>query len=646
MSKRIRPEALGPFVGLALLTLVSSSGRAADAPAPATRRPNILWISAEDISAGTLGCYGGAARTPRIDSLAAKGLRFDQAFSVAPVCAPSRSAIITGVMPTTLGSLPMRCRATPPRHLVGFPRLLRDAGWFCTNAAKTDYNLAASFDPGWHESNAKAHWRHRPDPRQPFFAVFNLDVTHESGLFEDKLARARQEIATAERHDPARVRVPPYFPDTPAVREALAARLELAALLDRDVGRILDELAADGLEDDTIVFFWGDHGEGIPHGKRSLNEHGLRVPLVVSVPSRFADRAGHAAVGATNDTLVSLLDLGPTVLDLAGVPIPGWMEGHAVLGPRARAARFVVGARDRMDAISGFARTVREPRLRYVRNFLPWLDGDDLPPYADGVAITGALRAARAAGSLPPGAEWFARVTRPVEELYDVVTDPDGVQDLAAEPAHAADVARLRTGLRDWMRATRDTGILPEPILRREAAVAGSEWAVFHPPQGATAEEAAAARYDALLDVAWDVGAGHAPDRFTAGLASPDPALRFWAAAGVGWSAVRHGDKAAAVTALTPLLDDPDPVVRIAAARWLVPCGAAESGLAALASLIDADADVRFAALASVEELGTAARPLWERVARLELGKDERYASDIAGRIRGWIARGGTHRGR
>ena len=170
---------------------------------------------------------------------------------------------------------------------------------------------------------------------------------------------------------------------------------------------------------------------------------------------------------------------------------------------------------------------------------------------------------------------------------------------------------------------------------------------MFHPPQGTAAEEAAAARYDALLDVAWDVGAGLAPDRFMASLTSPDPALRFWAASGVGWSAVRHGDTAAAVTALMPLLDDQDPVVRIAAARWLVRCGAAERGLAALASLIDDDdVDVRFAALASVEELGMAGRPLWDRVARLEFGRDERYASDIVGRVRGWIARGGTHRGR
>jgi arylsulfatase A-like enzyme len=640
-------------VACVLAALVSCGAGAAAPAADAAPRPNILWISAEDISAATLGCYGGAARTPRLDALAAAGLRFDDAFSAAPVCAPSRSAIITAVMPTTLGSLPMRCQATPPPHVVGFPAQLAAAGYHCTNNAKTDYNLAAHFAPGWHESGPRAHWRKRPAPRQPFFAVFNLGLTHESGLFREKLAQARALLAPEDRRDPADVRVPPCYPDTTVVREALAARLELAALLDRDVGRILDELAADGLADDTIVFFWGDHGEGIPHGKRSLTEHGLRVPLIVRVPPRFAARAtlpgGGRAFGATGD-LVSLLDLGPTALDLAGVAIPAWMEGRSFLGPRAAARDVVVGVRDRMDACAGFGRTVRDARLRYVRNFLPWLDGDDLPPYADGVPITGELRAARAAGALPPGAAWFARATRPVEELHDVAADPDGVQDLAADPAHAADLVRLRGRLRDWMRETRDTGILPERLLRREAGAAGSEWAIFHPEPGTAADSDALARYDTILDVAWDVAEGHDRGHFTGRLSAPDPAVRFWAACGVGWAAARRGepvDGGGTVALLGPLLEDAEPVVRIAAARWLVATGTVEPGLGALLALAESgDPDVRFAALAAVEQLGLAGRPLWERVAALEFGKDERYASDVAGRIRGWLERGGTHRGR
>ena len=176
--------------------------------ARAAERPNIVWISAEDISAATLGCYGGQAHTPRLDALARDGLRFDAAFSAAPVCAPSRSAIITGVMPPSLGSQPMRCFATAPPQVVGFPKLLRAAGYYCTNRAKTDYNFAESFDAGWNESSGTAHWKNRPDPKQPFFAVFNEMVTHESMLFEGKGDTAVQKLAAEARRSSEGVRVP------------------------------------------------------------------------------------------------------------------------------------------------------------------------------------------------------------------------------------------------------------------------------------------------------------------------------------------------------------------------------------------------------------------------------------------------------
>lgn len=612
--------------------------RHADAGSP---RPNILWITAEDLSAGTLGCYGGPARTPRIDALAASGLRFDAAFAAAPVCAPSRSAVITGVMPTTLGSLPMRCTATAPPHVVGFPRLLRSAGYYCTNNAKTDYNLTTRFDSGWNESSGQAHWRNRPDATQPFFAVFNLGVTHESGLFENKAARVRQTLPADVRADPATVLVPPWYPDTPVVRTALAGRLDLAAALDRDVARILEELAADGLADETIVVLWSDHGEGIPHGKRSLTEHGLRVPLVVHVPARFAAAArlpgGGPPAGATG-ALVSLVDLGPTMLDLAGMPVPTWMEGRSFLGPHAATRDVVIGARDRMDAAAGFSRTVRDARFRYVRHFLPWIPGDDLPDYAAGVPITGALRAARAAGTLPAGAAWFARATRPAEELFDAQADREELIDLAADPGHAADLARLRGVLEEWMRETRDTGILPESILRREARAAGGEWAIFHPP-GDTA--AVARRHAGILAAAWDVAdpvpLGHHARR----LGDPDAAVRFWAVSGAAWSALRpggHGDRRAAAAALAPLLADADLAVRINAARWLCRLDPGDEDRPALGVLAAAvrsdDPDVRLAALVSIDEIGDRGRPLWEAVATLKLGDGEEYARRTVERIR------------
>jgi len=607
----------------------------AGAAAIAADRPNILWISAEDLSAGTLGCYGGQARTPRLDALAAEGLRFDAAFAAAPVCAPSRSAIITGLMPTTLGSLPMRCQATPPPHVVGFPRLLREAGWWCANHAKTDYNLAASFDAGWNESSGKAHWRNRPRPEQPFFAVFNLNVTHESGLFGDRPDEVRRSLPASARTEPADVRVPPWYPDTPVIRRALAQRLDLAAALDADVGRILDDLAADGLADDTIVWFWGDHGEGIPHGKRSLTEHGLRVPLLVRVPEtwrRLATLPDNTPPAGVTAVLVSLLDLGPTMLALAGVERPGWMEGHCFLGPDAEFRDVVIAARDRMDASPGFGRSARDARFRYVRTFLPWIDGDDLPDYAAGVAITNELRAARAAGTLPPGAAWFSRSTRPAEELYDVRADPDELHDLAGDPAWRGDLERVRAAVRSWMRDTFDTGIVPEPILRAEARQAGSEWAIFHGGDPA----AARTRYDAILEAAWAVADGRDAAVFFPWLTSPDPAVRWWAVAGTGWGAKQTGGDPTA--ALAPLVADADPAVRIAAVTWLLRCGtktARGGALAALAAEIQAaDSDVRVAALVAIDDLGESTRPLWPTAAALELDESEESSRRTVERIR------------
>jgi len=605
----------------------------------AADRPNILWISAEDLSAGTLGCYGGPSRTPCIDDLAADGLRFTAAFAAAPVCAPSRSAIISGTMPTTLGSLPMRCRATPPAGMTGFPKLLREAGYYCTNNSKTDYNFGAGFDAGWNDSSRAAHWRNRPRPDQPFFAVFNFTVTHESGLFGNGPRRVRESLPAGRRSDPATIDVPPWYPDTPVVREALAHRLDLAAALDREVAGMLEQLAADGLADSTIVIFWGDHGEGIPHGKRALTEHGLRVPLVIRLPSRVRDRVrlpGGVPAAGTTANLVSLMDLGPTMLDLAGVEIPHWMEGRSFLGPHAVTRGYVIGVADRMDAAPGFGRSVRDAGYRYVRNFLPWLDGDDLPDYAAGVPITGALRAARLAGTLPAGADWFARTSRPAEELYDLDRDPQQLDDLATAAAGRGDLLRLRDVLRRWMIETRDTGVVPEPILRREARAAGSEWAVFHPP--AERDAAAGDRYGAILAAAWDVADQPPEAPWRERLAAADPVVRFWAVHGIGWGAARAGtDAATAVDALRPLLADGDQVVRVAAAWWLLklPGDDRRPALDVLArGITAADADERQQALVCLDMVGEVGRPLWETARGLSLRRGEEYSSRVVERIR------------
>jgi len=329
------------------------------------------------------------------------------------------------------------------------------------------------------------------------------------------------------------------------------------------------------------------------------------------------------------------MDLGPTVLQLAGVAIPNGMEGRPFLGPLAAARDVVIAARDRMDTAPGFGRSVRDQRFRYVRNFLPWLDGDDLPPYADGVAITGELRAARKSGSLPPGASWFARTSRPADELYDITADADELVTLAADARHAADLERLRGNLRRWMRETKDTGILPELILRREAEAAGSEWAIFHPQDAADAA-AAQKRYESILAVAWDVAENHDAEHFSERLTDTDPAIRSWAVAGTGWAAKRGGGDP--TSTLHPLLADPDPTVRIAAANWLVRCATPTAADAALAVLLKEargdDSEIRLAALITIDQLGDAARTVWPEAAAIEPEKDEEYARRLVQRLR------------
>jgi uncharacterized sulfatase len=365
------------------------------------------------------------------------------------------------------------------------------------------------------------------------------------------------------------------------------------------------------------------------------------VPLIMYVPERFQARAvlpGARSPRGISPNLVSLLDLGSTMLDLAGVPTPDWMEGRSFLGPHAVVRDIVIGARDRMDAPPGFGRTVRDSRFRYVRHFLPWIPGDDLPVFANGVPITGELRAVREAGALPAGAQWFRRVSRPVEELFDVTSDPDELSDLAGDAACGPDLGRLRDDLNRWMRATRDTGILPEPILRREARAAGSEWAIFHPAHD---DAAAARRYDAILAAAWAAADGLPPPHALPYLRDPEAAIRFWGTCGVAWWALRTGateSHAAAVSEIVPRLADRDEVVRLNAARWICRLEPADDDRPALdvlaAGIVSKDPDVRMTALVSIDEVGDRAKPLWPQAAALSIGKDEEYSRRTVERIR------------
>jgi len=428
--------------------------RAAAPAAGGTQRPNILWISVEDISCD-LGCYGdGYAETPSLDAFAKQGCRYTHAFTTYPVCAPSRSSIITGMYPTTIGTMHMRTgnkgyQAVLPAEVKCFTEYLRAAGYYCTNAAKTDYQFGVPFT-AWDRCHGGAHWRQRPQGA-PFFTVINLGTTHES--------RIRTPRDRKPTHDPAKAKIPPYYPDTPVVRNDWARYHDNITAMDKQVAKILKDLADDGLAKDTVVFFWSDHGRGLPRAKRWPYDSGTHVPLMVRWP-------GKVQPASVCDDLISLMDLGPTVLSIAGVRIPKHVQGRAFLGSqKAEPRKYVVTARDRMDERYDRVRSIRDKHYRYIRNFMPQLPYAQTIRYMELMPTMREWRRLNAEGKLEDPQKLFFQKTKPVEELYDIAADPHEVHNLAGSPKHQDVLQRMRKVLEQWIRDNGDLGAIPETKL-------------------------------------------------------------------------------------------------------------------------------------------------------------------------------------
>ncbi|MHC4432577.1 MAG: sulfatase family protein, partial [Planctomycetota bacterium] len=422
--------------------------------------PNILWITCEDVSP-LLGCYGDSkARTPNIDRLAGESLQYTRAFVTAPVCAPVRSALITGVHATSLGTQHLRSEVKLPEQIRCFPQFLRSMGYYCTNNYKKDYNFI-DVDV-WDESSHQAHWRGRRDG-QPFFSVFNFVSTHQgqiNGSDEDFFEKYSSKLDPQERHDPdgLSLPLPPHYPDTPFVRKIWARYYNLITYMDKQVGDLLAQLEADGLAEDTIVFFFSDHGLGIPRFKRTLYDTGLHVPLLIRFPAPYQNLSP-AVAGAKMDRLVSSVDLAPTVLNLVGLPIPGYMQGTPFAGTKVTPARkYIFAAASRVDEAYEFSRCVRDERYKYIRNFLPHLPYIQPSEYPDRAEIMKELRRAAAENDLSEAQRALWMPTKPVEELYDTVADPHEIRNLVDSPQHVRILQGLRSVLRRWMLRTRDTG--------------------------------------------------------------------------------------------------------------------------------------------------------------------------------------------
>jgi N-sulfoglucosamine sulfohydrolase len=436
---------------------------------PQGKRPNILWISTEDINPD-LGCYGDTyAVTPNIDKLAAEGIRYTNVFSHAGVCAPTRSGIITGMYPTTIGTHHMRCKGVPPAYVKCFSEYLRAAGYYCTNNVKTDYQ----FDPppsAWDESSRKAHWRNRGE-NQPFFAIFNFTTTHESQIRNRSKGMLKRlaSLKPHEKHDPAKAVLPPYYPDTPIVRKDWAQYYDIITLMDKQVADVLKQLEEDGLAEDTIVWFWGDHGRGLPRAKRWIYDSGLRIPLIIRIPQKWRKLAlpgnpNAVKPGTVNDDLIAFIDFAPTMLSITGVKIPEHIQGRAFLGSqKARPRDYIYAARDRMDEAYDLIRAVRDKRYKYIRNYMWYVTrGQDIN-YMNQMPTMQEMRRLNAEGKLKGPQKQYFEETKPVEELYDIVADPHEVKNLADDPKYKSVLERMRQVHAKWVRQTSDIGLTPEP---------------------------------------------------------------------------------------------------------------------------------------------------------------------------------------
>ena len=560
-------------------------------------RPNILWIVSEDNSP-FIGAYGDTfATTPNIDGLAKEGVRYTHAFATAPVCAPSRSTLITGMYPSSLGTEHMRSSYPLPSRVKFFPRYLREAGYYTSNNAKKDYNTIDQPE-AWDESSTRATYRKR-QPGQPFFAVFNIGVSHESQLHNP--------IPLADlKHDPEKVPVPPYHPRTEEMKHDWAQYYDRIQAMDAQVGNILKMLREDGLQDNTIVFYYSDHGGVLGRSKRFMYESGLHIPLIIRFPEKYAHFAP-AQPGATTDRIVTFVDFAPTILSLADVAPPPWMQGRPFLGKfTTPGSQYAFSFRGRMDERLDMVRSVRDKRFRYIRNYMPHKIYGQYLEYLWKAPSMPSWEKAWHDGTLDDTQSAFWK-PKPPEELYDVEADPHNINNLAGNPQYREVLGRLRDANSKWMLDERDAGFIPEPMMM-DIARTGSLYDYARSEQYPLPLIMETAALASSRDPS-------ALPQLKERLKDRNAVVRYWAATGC---TVLSGEAAALKGALRPLLHDPEESVRISAAEALYLLSEKEESLSVLEAALQSDnLMARVQAINVLENAGRDARPLVGALRRL-----------------------------
>ena len=420
--------------------------------------PNILWITSEDNSPHFVGCYGNSfATTPNIDKLASKGFIYTHAYAAHAVCSPTRNSILTGVYANSNGNIPMRSDYATSALVHTYPEYLQQAGYYCTNNSKTDYN-SGTIDANaiWDESSRTAHYKNRPDGH-PFFAIFNLGQSHESSV-----NRSQGTPVGKLNHKPEDVTLPPYIPDSPQARYDWAVYFDAVEQMDSVVGSLLKELDESGLADNTIVFYYSDHGGVLPRSKRFMYETGTRAALVIRIPEKYKHLYPAEKPGDKVDRLVNFVDLPPTLCSLAGISVPDYMQGEAFLGKqKAKEPRYVYMARGRMDERYDNSIAIADHKYRYIHNYMPFRPAMQYLRTLFGIPSTMTWYNAYRAGetnliqSSPFG-------ERPAEELFDIEKDPWNVNNLASVPGYQDILERMRQAEKDWRIKIRDALLIPE----------------------------------------------------------------------------------------------------------------------------------------------------------------------------------------
>jgi arylsulfatase A-like enzyme len=548
-----------------------------------TELPNILWITCEDISP-YLGSYGCTkAHTPHLDRLASKGIRYTNAFANAPVCAVARSTILTGMYASTTGTHQMRARTQLPPEIPAYPKIFKEAGYYTTNNVKTDYNSSFEGDPTvWDESSRTAHYRDRKEG-QPFFAVFNITETHESQLAEDRIRAyvASNRIPEQPRIDPQSIELPPYHPDLPAIRYDWARFHDLITLMDSMVGDLLQELDEEGLADNTIVFFYSDHGGMLARSKRYIYNVGTQVPMIVYLPEKWR-HLSKKPPGSADDRLVSFVDLARTVLSVAGLEAPAIMQGTAFLGKaKGKAPEHVYFFRDRMSERYDFSRAVTDGHYYFIRNFFP-----HRPPGRDsryGFNVQANWRAWEEAYDRGECNDIQSQFFQPkaTVELFDTKQDPWHINNIVYQSGLHTTITKLSDALDKWMVETRDIGLIPEPMFHQLAG-SGQKYPTLY--EYAQSDDYPVAE---ILEVAKSASKGEKVNisMYVGNMSHHHPVIRFWGAYGLF---LARSSGAEVQHALKQMIrDDGFAANRIMAAQALALCGDPDTAFQSLMEEIE-----------------------------------------------------------